>query len=459
MNLSLFVFLLFSLQGFYWFVGRRASTDLQGKEDYFLAGRSVKLFPLMMTFLATQVGGGVILGAADEAYRFGWPVLLYPLGQSIGLMLLGAGIGRRLAQFKVSTVAQIFEVAYKSVMLRRLASLLSVISLFMILVAQVIASSKFLVSMGLSNPPLFILFWAIVIIYTAQGGLRAVISTDLVQAAFFSIVFLCCFGLVLFSESSISLMQMPQFQNFADISPKLCGWMLMPLLFMVIEQDMGQRCFAGASPKVVSKAAFFAGVCSMIVCVVPVFFGSLANTLSLETPQGGSVLMTAIAATTNPLITALVGCAVLAAIISTATSLINAISSNLANDFRLSIKQNSESIRAVQWVTCLISILAIFFAFYFDNIVDLLIQSYELSVSCLFIPIFIALFRRKGSFPAALLSICFGAVGFILFRLYPIEFPREIASILLSIVGYGCGLMVDLIFTIWYEQNRRYLDE
>ena len=43
--------------------------------------------------------------------------------------------------------------------------------------------------------------------------------------------------------------------------------------------------------------------------------------------------------------------------------------------------------RVVKGITCLISIGAIFFAFYFDNIVDLLIQSYELSVSCLFIPV------------------------------------------------------------------------
>ena len=57
---------------------------------------------------------------------------------------------------------------------------------------------------------------------------------------------------------------------------------------------------------------------------------------SLEVPQGGSVLMTTITKTTNPWMTALVGCAVLAAIISTATSLINAISSNLSSDFKLS---------------------------------------------------------------------------------------------------------------------------
>jgi solute:Na+ symporter, SSS family len=440
MNITAFISLLFGLQLFYWIVGRRASKNLSNKEDYFLAGKSVRLFPLMMTFLATQVGGGLILGAADEAYHFGWPVLLYPLGASLGLILLGAGVGRKLAQFNVSTVAQILEVVYRSVMLRRIASILSVTSLFMILVAQIIASSKFLASLGFSNTPLFIAFWAIVIIYTAQGGLKAVISTDMVQAGFFSLVFVGCFGFALSTGSSS--LPMPHWEIFSLVSSKLSGWLLMPLLFMVIEQDMGQRCFAGASPRIVSRASLLAGIGTMLISIVPIFFGVLAKTTGLEVPKDASVLMAVIEKMTNPWWTALVGCAILAAIISTATSLINAISSNLTGDFKLPILQGKNSVRVVQMITCVISIAAIFFAFYFDSIVGLLIQSYELSVSCLFVPIFIALFKKQGNFLSALLAILFGSLGFVLFRIFPVEFPKEIASILLSLIGYGFGELI-----------------
>lgn len=436
MNISIFVSMLFCLQIFYWFIGRRSSKNLSGKEDYFLAGKGVRLFPLMMTFLATQVGGGVILGAADEAYLYGWPVFLYPIGASLGLILLGCGIGRQLAGFKVSTIAEIFEVVYGSRKLKKFASCLSILTLFMILVAQIIASQKFLISLGLNNTLLFIIFWAIVIIYTSQGGLKAVIATDIVQAAFFSCIFLFCFGFVFFFEPTASTVELPQWESFAKVSSKLCGWLLMPLLFMVIEQDMGQRCFAGASPKIVSRASLLAGICTLIVCIVPVFFGTLAQGAGFDVPEGGSVLITAIAKTTNPWITALVGCAILAAIISTATSLINAISSNLSSDFNITFLQN---MRGVKWVTCLISIGGILFAFYFDNIVELLIQSYELSVSCLFVPIVFALYKKKGESLSALLAIIFGAFGFIIFRLQPIESPREIVSLIFSLGGFGMG--------------------
>lgn len=390
----------------------------------------------MMSFLAALVGGGVVLGAAEEAYRFGWAVLLYPFGAALGLIVLGLGAGGRLAEFKVSTIAAIFEVVYQSKRLKQVASLLSIVSLFMILVAQIIASQKFLVSVGLTSAPLFVLFWAIVIFYTAQGGLRAVIATDVVQAALFTVVFIGCFLLVGSSNSEGVFVQHPG--AFSDVSPKLWGWLLMPLLFIVTEQDMGQRCFAGGSPRIVSRATLVAGMIMMAICVVPVYFGVLARAMEIDVPKGASVLMMAIEATTGPWVAAFVGCAVLAAIISTATSLISAISSNLFSDF-----MTVSNMGIVQRITMALSFGAVCFAFCFDNIIDILVQSFELSVSCLFVPVAFALFNRKGSFLAALLAMICGGGGFILLRFVPLPIPKEVLSVLLSFAGFVVGWAVE----------------
>lgn len=441
MNLLLFIVLLFGLQAICLIVGKKASKHLKDQDDYFLAGKSVRFFPLMMTFLATQVGGGLILGAAEEAYQFGWSVFFYPLGATLGLLVLGLGIGKKLAQFKVSTVAQILEVVYGSPVLRKIASILSVISLFMILIAQVIASQKFLFSLGVTNPFIFIGFWAIVVFYTVQGGMKAVVATDIIQAAFFMIVFLFCLGFAMYVDP-ISFLPSTQLSQTVFVPSKLCGWLFMPLLFMVIEQDMAQRCFAGKSPSIVSKASLVAGICTLIICVVPIFFGVLGKVYGIDVPQGASVLMTMVAKMTNPWITAVVGCAILAAIISTADSLINAISSNLSSDFSFRFLQKKNPVRFVQAMTAVISIAAIFCSFYFNNVVDLLIQSYELSVSCLFVPIFFALFKKQGSFLSALLAMLCGVLGFCLFRIVPIAFPKEIISVVLSLLGYGVGELI-----------------
>lgn len=425
-----FLILVVALQGLYAWIGKRSALQVKSQEDYYLAGKKVSFFPLMMTFLATQIGGGLVLGAADEAYQYGWTVLFYPLGNALGLIALGLGLGRRLSRFQVSTVAQILEVVYRSAFLRKAASLLSVVSLFMILVGQIIASKKFLLAMGFASTPLFILFWASIILYTARGGLKAVIATDMAQAALFMVVLFGAFVWVSWEG------QIPAgVESFALSTSKFVGWLLMPLLFMIIEQDMGQRCFAAESAQTVSRASLWAGVCAMLLCIIPVYFGVLAKAMGLFIPPGASVLMVAVTQLTNRWVVALVGCAVLAAVISTASSLINAMSSNLAHDFF----KRAQSLKTLQMLTAFVSIAAIFFAFFFHNIVDVLMQSYELSVSCIFVPIFAALFKARGSFLSAALSMAFGFMGFSLFRMVSIPFPQEIGSLLLSLVGYAVG--------------------
>lgn len=442
MNVNIFIAVLFILQVICFFVGKKASKKLDSQDDYFLAGRGIRFWPLMMTLIATQIGGGLILGSAEEAYRYGWYVLLYPLGACLGLMLLAMGIGKRMSQFKVSTIAQLFEVVYRSASLKQLASVLSIVSLFLILTAQVIASKKFMVSLGVDQMSIFIAFWGIVILYTVLGGLKAVVATDIIQAAFFIIVFFVGFLYTLSSEapSFLTTVNAGLGESF-DFNPsKLCGWLLMPLCFMVIEQDMGQRCFAAKNGRVVSMACGCAALCTILVCMIPVYYGILGKSMGMVIPEGSSVFMAVIRENTNSTITAFIGCAILAAIMSTADSLINAISSNISQDFAFKWTQRSNNVKTAQWITCGISVAAFFGSFFFNNVVDLLILSYELSVSCLFVPVFAALFISRGNVMSASLAIALGAISFVLLRFFPLDFvPRELASLGCSLIGYVVG--------------------
>lgn len=431
MDILAFVFIFIVLQLICTVVGGRSSKGMKSQEDYFLAGKKVGFFPLSMTFLATIVGGGMVLGSAEEAYQYGWIVLFYPLGGVLGLLCLGLGIGGKMSQMGVTTVAQIFESVYGSIFLKKSASCLSMISQFIVVVAQMIASKKFMISLSVESEWLFIGFWGLVTLYTSLGGLKAVIATDVVQAAFFTVVFAAAFA---FAASSF---QIPNLELKEAVFPesKIYGWLFMPLLFMMIEQSMGQRCFAADSPRTVMQATLFAAFCTLLISAIPVFFGVLAYEMGLKTSPGASILMSVVSQTTTPLVAALVGCGVLTAIISTADSLINAIGSNLAQDFN-----RKYSIRSSQILSAAISASALLVSYFFTNVVDALIFSYELSVSCMFIPVVIALFKKQGSFLSAGLSMAFGAGAFVCFQFYPIELlPKEILSVGLSFFGFCLG--------------------
>lgn len=450
MNITLFILLLFGIQLFCWFISRRTSKDLSTQMDYFLAGKRVQFFPLMMTFFAGQVGGGLILGSAEEAYKFGWAVILYPLGAACGLMALGTSLGERLALKPVKTVAQIFEITYGSALLKKLASVISMTTLFIILVAQVIASKTFLTSVGLNNIIIFIAIWSIIIAYTSYGGLNAVISTDYVLAGFFSVALILSFIFAMFNLPDTFSFTL-EIDSNEELSSKMYGWLLMPLLFIFVGQDMAQKCFAGKSPATVRKASFWAGICTLVVCTVPIFFGVLAKNIQLPIPLGASVLIETVRHFTNPVLTACVGCAIMAAIISTSSALINAISSNLSNDFNFSFLQSNRNIQLIKIMTVAISALAIICSFYFNNIVNLLIQSFEISVCCLLVPILFGLFNKQFHPMTATFSMTFGLFGFCLFRLYPLELPEEPVNLLFSLIGFYTGrILYPSSFKNWF---------
>jgi solute:Na+ symporter, SSS family len=442
MNTTVFVGVLFLLQLICLWTSQRASKNLKNQKDYFLASKEVRFFPLLMTFVATQIGGGLILGAAEEAYQFGWSVLLYPLGACLGFIVLALGIGKKLAEFQVSTVAELLEVVYRSSLLKKTASLLSILSLLMILMAQVVASRKFMASLGVDYSLLFLAFWGIVIIYTVIGGLKAVVSIDIIQALFFMVIFAFGLGYILYTGPfSLSTVVQGGWSNeaFGFNTAKLSGWLLMPLLFMVIEQDMAQRCFAARSPRVVTRAAAYAALCTLLVCVIPIFLGILGKQMGIVVPAGSSVFMDVVQAFTSPALAACIACAVLMAILSTAISLLNAVSSNLSQDFDFEIMKGAQNIQLSRKITAGIGLIAVGGSFYAGEIVDLLIQSYELSVYCLLVPVSAALFTARGNSLSAWSAFVLGAVGFGLTRFVSFDLPKEIIGLLLSAIGYGLG--------------------
>lgn len=448
MSFFWFLFFLVLLQVLCLSVGFLASKKHLSQKDYYIAGKKLSFFPLLMTFVATQVGGGLILGSAEEAYRLGWKIFFYPLGTVCGFFLLSSVLGKKLSELPVTTVAQIFEIIYGSKFLKQVASLLSIVTLLMITVAQVLASQKFLACFHLDQSFWFYVFWMAVFLYTMLGGMEGIAWIDSIQAFYFigvlglSMIPLCLnsqFSLEsLFSSHSFSS---PEF----NLSEKSLNWFLMPCLFMLIEQDMAQRCFSARSPSVVKKAALSSGIIVLIISGIPILFGLFGKSQGLLVINGESVLLKVIQSIASPVLSAAVACAVMMAIISTASSLIHSISSHLSQDFEIS----KNRIWVSKSLTLFIGCVALWISFYFKNIVDVLIQSYELFIVTLFFPILMGLFSKKRNIFSAFLSIGFGFLAFLFFHLNffikkePLCIPIEIFELITSLIGYGIGSLID----------------
>jgi SSS family solute:Na+ symporter len=211
----------------------------------------------------------------------------------------------------------------------------------------------------------------------------------------------------------------------------------MPFLFMLIEQDMGQRCFAALNSRVVSFASICAGVTLFLTSSIAIYFGILASKCGLSVAIGESVLIEMVKMATNPTITAFFMVAIFVAVISTADSLLCSISSNLYCDFLTTSKSSSEKqISISRWLTLATGLLSFALTFLFDSVLAVLMLSYELSVSVLFVPVILAVLTKNPSRLGASVAMGSGALCFaVLFFFDPIV-PREVLTQVVAFGGY-----------------------
>ena len=449
MNIPLFLALFSGLTLFYFLLGTIASKNIHSTTDYFLAGRNLGFFMVTFTLIATQLGGGMLLGTSQDAYKMGLFGILYTVGITLGFLALSCGLASRLQSLNVETTAQLFETRYNSIALRKIASLLSILTLCGLLIGQVVASRTVMSGLEISNEYFFLGFWFFIIAYTMIGGLKAVVVTDLFQVLFIILIFggIFIYALIRDPNSLFSLIPSTQQHNFAlqtITASSMLVTILMPALFSLIEQDLAQRFFAARSKKIAALSALSASIFMIIFALIPIYFGIQARMLNLPLADGASPLIPLLTFLTNEFVVALALCAIIAAITSTADSLLCAVSSNIAQDFDFSFIGIHNKLHLSRILTLSTGLVALIGSYFVpQNVICVLIGSYEISVVCLLIPLVISYFKPDLNKNAAFGAVFCGFAGFIVFRIAPLAYlPKECAALMLSALGYFCGTLV-----------------
>jgi SSS family solute:Na+ symporter len=445
MNPLLFLLLFFALGTLYFILGWRASQKVTSDADYFVAGRKLGIAQITCNLIATQLGGGMLLGTAAAAYTAGYYGILYSIGMSIGFLLLSCGIASRLQRFNVITTAQLFETQYKSIQLKQLASLLSITTLFGILVAQVVGFKSLLIGLGFTSPALVFILWLSVVGYTMLGGLRAITINDQVQLAIITVVFGGIALYTLLHEPAAFFTSLLSQQQFFTATPAdwttLFSLIAMPALFALIEQDLAQRFFASRSSAVATASAFNASIFLTFFAFIPVYFGMKTRLLDLPLPEGANPLIIFLQHSVSDLVLTFALCAIVAAIISTADALLNGISANISQDFNIAARLGiTNRLHVSKGITLGIGILALASGYVVpQNIINIIIDSYALSVCCLLVPLLICYFKRDVKKNAAYGALIAGFTGFCIFSFIATPLPREVLALFLSGIGYCIG--------------------
>ena len=323
MNPLLFLSLFSAFGALYFILGIRASRNVKTDTDYFIANRQLGIWQISSNLIATQLGGGMLLGTAASAYTTGYFGIFYTIGMALGFVLLACGIASRLQSFNVTTTAQLFETQYNSTTLKKIASLLSIITLFGILIAQVVGFKSLMAAVGFGAWWIILPFWLSVVAYTMIGGLRAITINDMVQLCIIVCTFTTIFIISLLSKPAGLFTASQELFTAQPLTlAMITSGILMPALFSLIEQDLAQRFFASRSSFVATISALNAGIFLLAFAFIPVYLGMQVKILNLAVPEAANPLIIFLQQNTPDILFALALCAIVAAIVSTADALI-----------------------------------------------------------------------------------------------------------------------------------------
>ena len=450
-NIDLFYYLLFGLAIIYLAVGIWSARSVRTLKNYFLANQNLGVIKLTFAIVASQLGSGMILGTAYQAYFIGFWSLLYTMGICLGFIILGCGFAARMRALNIATTAEIFQTHYHSTQLRMFASILSVISLWGILVAQMVASKALFAGLQISDPYIFLSCWLFIITYTMLGGLNSIVLVDVVQLLFIIATFVvACKTLIpiklsfYLTPEKLAYVQNRLFKtdiDFYSVLPTLS----IPILFSLISQDVGQKFFAAKSKATATIAAFLTALCLMIFACVPLYFGILARLKAINVSRGNPFVLVLAKICPQWMFITII-CAILAAIMSTASSLLCAINSNIVQDFTSYLHFERTKLRFTKSIALLIGLSALATSFFASgDILYILEQSYRISVVCLFVPIFIAYLSQPRSALPAWLSVCFGLISYNVLNFTAMNTTnKDLGALACSLLGFILGYIISL---------------
>lgn len=414
---------------------------------------------IVFALIALELGGSMMLGTCQEAYSSGLFGLLYVAGISCGFLLLGFGFARKMKAMGVENTIDLFEFKYRSPFIRVCASILSTLTIFGLLLGQIVASKSLIHALGYNSDLIFVTIMIGVIIYAILGGLSAAGITYQAQLAYTVIVFGGIFGFCLAKEPPQLLLDL--FLNrtlyptntiaFSTIFASL----VMPALYYITDQEFAQPLFDITNKAVAATASIAASIFMLIFSLVPIYFGMKAKTLNLSISAGDSPLIPVLKALTNEWILVLAVIGMAAALIAMIDYYLWSLSMSITHEINLACNLPKNE-RLDKWMVLAVGIVGIFGTYCTtSSAIQVLLYSYELYDSCLIVPLLMSYFQtdlKKGS---AIGAIVFGLSGFILSQVIVVPFSGQIVSLGLSFFGFYIGAYVEklLMRTLVYRRS------
>jgi Na+/proline symporter len=168
---------------FYMFAGLYAGRKTTTVEDHYVMSRSAPAFLITGTLVASNLSSVTFTGFTGTAASVGSLGLISQFGASVtGSLILGLWLGKYFYRMKLMTVPDFFRKRYPSRSVQIVSALIVLVSMtaYMVTVmlgTVVVANSLF----GWSNQVSLLAILTLITLFTVVGGMRSVVVTDTIM--------------------------------------------------------------------------------------------------------------------------------------------------------------------------------------------------------------------------------------------------------------------------------------
>ena len=386
-------------------LGFYAKRRQKNVDDYFVAGRRMGPFTISCMWLAAWIGGAAIVGTSARIYEYGVTGIWYILAESIGFLLFGFFMARRVKQLgdrhNHLTYPDFIEQHYDN-RTRAVATITTVLAYTAYTAGQFAASAAILeVLLGWSYGTALLLSGAIVILYTAVGGYLAVTYTDRVQVALVLLGIVAIGVPVAISHAgSWGDMRAALPASFYDLGAQ--GWdriaalVVSMVLSFFVAMDSFSRSFAARDAATARTGALLTIVLVLPIALAVAWLGLASAVLYPGRESGAGILTTFVLEAFPAGLKGLMVIGILSATMSVAAICVITASANYTRDIHQRYIQPGISRPAMLRLGTLASlgagVLAMLMAWKMRDIIDILQLGFTINSAALFLPTIAAIY-------------------------------------------------------------------
>jgi SSS family solute:Na+ symporter len=444
-------------------IGLVSRRRARGADNFFVAGRSSSSLFITGSLLATIIGGSAIMVTSSLSFTRGLTGVWWLLVGSIGLIVLGIFLAKKVREFGLYTLPELVEKQYNK-WVALAGSVLIVVAWTGVIGAQIIAAGSIMSVLGIGDPRLWmILFTVIFVVYTILGGQHAIIRTDTLQTV---IIFAGIFGalvlvLARFGGWSGLMSALPPERFSFPTGPQFGGYELVSLLLLVgltyvVGPDMYSRLFCARDGRTARASVFWAALLIIPIALAITIIGMGASALFPDIASNQAFPMV-IKEVLSPLWGSIVLAALLCAFMSSAdTCLITAstiLSVDVVGRFKPSLKQ-SQVLSISRWGIVVLGVASLVLALYLADIVTAILFAFTVYTAGLILPVLAGFYKDKLKVtPIGALAAIIGGGGVALIsKLLDIKY-LDLGGLLAS------GILLFLVSFIDNCLRSRRLDE